>query len=147
MPQQGGTWRPDPGSGDQWPSGLAHDSGGNAKSATSDVNVGAGDVVPAVPDPVRVDIEYKSHYSRGLSILGCLLLYGRVIAAIPILIVLYILGIVTFIVAWIMQFAVLFTGHYPEGAHEFVTGFIRWQTRTQAFILGVSDKYPTSMRP
>jgi uncharacterized membrane protein len=98
-------------------------------------------------NPVQLSIVRQDKYSRGLAFLGCLFLYGRVIALIPILIVLYVLGIVAFFVAWIMQFAVLFTGSYPAGAHNFLTGFLRWSVRSQAWLFGLSDKYPTTMQP
>lgn len=98
-------------------------------------------------NPVQLSIVHQQQYSRGLSILGCLLLYGRYIALIPILLVLLVLGIVAFFVAWIMQFAVLFTGRYPEGAHEFLSGYLRWTVRMQAWMYGLTDRYPTSMRP
>jgi hypothetical protein len=41
----------------------------------------------------------------------------------------------------------LFTGRYPEGAHSFVTGFLRWNVRATAWLYGLTDKYPTSMQP
>jgi hypothetical protein len=92
--------------------------------------------------PVQVFIPLQEQYSRGLAVLGCLLLYGRYIALIPVLIVLYILLVVTFFVAWFMQFAVLFTGRYPAGAHSFVVGVLRLTTRTQAWAYGLVDRYP-----
>jgi len=42
-----------------------------------------------------------------------LLTYGRAIALIPVLIVLYFAAIAAFFVAWIMQFAVLFVPAFP----------------------------------
>jgi len=98
-------------------------------------------------NPVQLSIERQEKYSRGLAVLGCFLLYGRVIALIPILIILYVFGIVAFLVAWIMQFVVLFTGAYPEGAHSFLAGYLRWYVRAMSFLFGLSDKYPTTMQP
>lgn len=98
-------------------------------------------------NPVQLSIERQDRYSRGLAALGCLLFYGRYIALIPILIVLAIVGIGAFFVGWAMQFAVLFTGSYPAGAHRFLTGYLRWSVRTQAWLFGLTDKYPTSMQP
>jgi hypothetical protein len=102
---------------------------------------------PISSNPVRLSIDHQEHYSRGLAILGCLLLYGRIIALIPIFIVLYFVGIAAFIVGWVMQFAVLFTGKYPAGPHSFLTGYLRWTVRVQAWLFGLTDKYPTSMQP
>ncbi len=98
-------------------------------------------------NPVQLSVVREEQYSRGLAVLGCIFLIGRAIAALPIFIVLYFFQIAVFFVAWIMQFAVLFTGTYPEGAHSFVTGYLRWYVRTQAWVFGVTDKYPTSMQP
>ena len=103
--------------------------------------------MPSSGDPVQLTIELQPSYSRGLAFLGIFFFLGRFIALIPIFIVLYLLGIAAGLVAWIMQFAVLFTGKYPEGAHSFVTGFLRWNVRATAWAYGLSDKYPTSMQP
>lgn len=103
--------------------------------------------MPNSGDPVQLTIAHQQSYSRGLAFLGCIFFFGRAIALIPILIVLYIVGIAAGLVAWIMQFAVLFTGRYPEGAHGFVTGYLRWNTRAVAWLYGLTDKYPTSMQP
>jgi Domain of unknown function (DUF4389) len=104
--------------------------------------MGGSDVHPAV-----VTIDRQQSYSRGWAVLGVFFLIGRAIVAIPILIVLYFFGIIAFLLAWIMQFVILFTGRYPEGPHDILTMFLRWQLRTYAFIYGLSDKYPTSPQP
>ena len=44
------------------------------------------------------------------------------------------------IFAW---FAILFTGHYPRGAFEFVEGVLRWSNRVTGYALTlVTDAYP-----
>jgi hypothetical protein len=91
---------------------------------------------------VQVSIEYQDRYNRGLGCLGALFFYGRAIALIPAIICLYLAAIVVGIVAWVMQIVVVFTGHYPAGAHNFVTGFVRYTTRTTAWYLGLTDQYP-----
>ncbi len=48
-------------------------------------------------------------------------------------------GIVLFIVAF---FAVLFTGKYPKGMHDFQVGNLRWGLRVMAYITMLSDRYP-----
>jgi hypothetical protein len=96
----------------------------------------------AAPHPVQLTIPHQAEYSRGLSVLGVIFFIGKVIGAIPVLIVLYVLTIIMEVGAWFMQFAVLFTGKYPEGAHQFFTGIIQLSTRTQAWILGLNDTYP-----
>ncbi|HEX4217000.1 MAG TPA: DUF4389 domain-containing protein [Acidimicrobiales bacterium] len=94
------------------------------------------------PHPVQLIIPHQAEYSRGLSVLGVIFFIGKIIGALPVLIVLYILNIILHVGAWIMQFAVLFTGKYPEGAHEFFTGIIQLNARALAWILGLNDRYP-----
>ncbi len=43
-----------------------------------------------------------------------------------------------FLAFWI----VLFTGKYPVGMHGFVTGFVRWIVRVQAYMFLLTDTYP-----
>jgi hypothetical protein len=43
------------------------------------------------------------------------------------------------VVAW---FAVLFTGKYPKGMHDFQVGNLRWGLRVMAYMTMLSDKYP-----
>jgi hypothetical protein len=92
--------------------------------------------------PVQMSIAHASEYSRGFAVLGCILFIGRAIALIPVLVVVYILGIASVVVAWIMQIGAVFTGRYPEGAHRFVSGFVRLDMRAQAWMLGLVDQYP-----
>ena len=49
-------------------------------------------------------------------------------------------AVVVVIIAW---FAILFTGRYPRGMFDFVTGVVRWSLRVTAcaFLL-VTDRYP-----
>jgi Domain of unknown function (DUF4389) len=63
--------------------------------------------------------------------------------ALPHYIVLFFLdiaGVVVVVIAW---FAILFTGRYPRGMHDFISGLFRWHNRVigYAFIL-VTDEYP-----
>jgi hypothetical protein len=44
------------------------------------------------------------------------------------------------VIAW---FAILFTGKYPAGIHEFVVGVMRWGLRVNAYaFLLITDEYP-----
>jgi uncharacterized membrane protein HdeD (DUF308 family) len=63
--------------------------------------------------------------------------------AIPHYIVLFFLAIATIFVVIYAWFAILFTGHYPRGAFEFIEGVLRWSNRVSgyAFTL-VTDAYP-----
>jgi hypothetical protein len=41
-----------------------------------------------------------------------------------------------------MQLVVVLSGHYPSGAHRFVTGYLRLRVKTYAWMYGLVDKYP-----
>jgi hypothetical protein len=63
--------------------------------------------------------------------------------AIPHIIILAFLTIAALAVAIIAWFAILFTGNYPRGLFDFVTGVLRWGARIVSYaILLVTDKYP-----
>ena len=63
--------------------------------------------------------------------------------AIPHYIVLFLLYIAVLVVVVIAWFAILFTGRYPRGLFDFVTGVIRWHNRVMAYaFLLVTDRYP-----
>ena len=43
---------------------------------------------------------------------------------------------------YLSGFAVLFTGKYPKGMHDFQVGNLRWGLRVMAYMTMLSDKYP-----
>ena len=96
--------------------------------------------------PVDVRADYPQRSSRLWAVLTIFWIKG--LALIPHIFVLAFLGIAQFVVAVIAQFVVAFTGRYPAGMHDFVTGVLRWQTRVSAFFLSVTDRYPPfSLQP
>jgi hypothetical protein len=98
----------------------------------------------AAPQPYPVDVvaQYPPQSNRPLAFAGILCLYPRMLLLLPHLIVLSVLGLVSYVAAWIAMFAVLFTGTYPRGMWDFVLGTTRWQTRTNAWMFGLTDRYP-----
>jgi hypothetical protein len=48
-------------------------------------------------------------------------------------------AIASAIIAW---FAILFTGHYPEGLRSLVTYYLRWRVRVSAYVALLRDEYP-----
>ena len=66
----------------------------------------------------------------------------RIILAIPHLIALYVLSIVSEVVALICWFAALFTGRLPSGLADFQVGYLRWLTRFSAYLFLLTDVYP-----
>jgi len=92
--------------------------------------------------PVSLTISYPEKSSRLLALATILAFIPKTILLIPHIIVIYVLGIVTLLVAIVAQFAVLFTGHYPKMMFEMVVGLHRWEMRINAYTLGLTDKYP-----
>ncbi len=66
----------------------------------------------------------------------------RIILAIPHLVVLWALGIAAEVVLIICWFAALFLGRLPEGLGGFLTGYLRWLVRVQAYLFLLTDRYP-----
>ncbi len=66
----------------------------------------------------------------------------RIILAIPHLVVLWALGIAAEVALIICWFAALFLGRLPEGLGGFLTGYLRWLVRVQAYLFLLTDRYP-----
>ncbi|HWO93969.1 MAG TPA: DUF4389 domain-containing protein [Dehalococcoidia bacterium] len=84
--------------------------------------------------PVEYEIEYPEHLSRWMWLVKWLL-------AIPHFIILDLFGSLAFAVAIISGFSLLFTGRYPAGLFDLVAAYLRWQTRTAAYLF-LRDEYP-----
>ena len=97
---------------------------------------------PSGEYPVQVSVEYPDKQSRLLALFSIPFFLLRAILLIPQIIVLYFIEVAAFVVAWINFFAVLFTGHSSESMHTFVVGWLRWSTRVDAYMYGLTDKYP-----
>ena len=97
---------------------------------------------PTVQYPIRVEVDYPQHSSRLLAIATLLFLIPKAAILIPHFIILYVLGLASFVAFVLAQFAVLFTGKYPRGIFDFVVGVTRWQTRMNGYFLGLTDSYP-----
>jgi hypothetical protein len=94
------------------------------------------------PDDYRIDAEVPVNDSphRGWAIAGIFLV--KVIAAVPHLIVVAFLMLVSFLVSWLGFLAVVFTGRLPDGIQDFVAGSMQWSIRVTAWITGLTDGYP-----
>lgn len=66
----------------------------------------------------------------------------RMILAIPHLFVIYFLSIAAAIVAFLGWWGALFMGRLPDFAASYLTGFVRWNTRVQAYLMLLTDVYP-----
>ncbi len=91
--------------------------------------------------PLTLEVDYPATSSRLLNfpLIG---MFIKEIILIPSFIALAFLGIVAFVVIFIAKFAILFTGSFPEGMHRFVTGTVRWSARVNAYVFGLTDRYP-----
>ncbi len=85
--------------------------------------------------PVRLEIDYPDRLSR-------LLIFVKWLLAIPHLVALWLLGIVSYVILIVSFLAVLFTGRYPEGMFSFLVGFERWRSRVAAYLFLQTDRYP-----
>ncbi len=92
-------------------------------------------VTEAAPYPVRFDVEYPDRLSR-------LLIFVKWLLAIPHFIVLYLLGIVQFLITFAAWFIILFTGQYPRGMFNIVVGVMRWTANLNAYLMLLRDEYP-----
>ena len=95
----------------------------------------------SVDYPVRLEADYPESPSRWRALLGALFLIKGLLL-LPHSIVLFFLGIASFIVFYIGYWAVLITGRYPRGMFNFVLGVQRWSYRTSAWLIGLTDRYP-----
>jgi hypothetical protein len=53
-----------------------------------------------------------------------------------------VLGAVAAVTAMISWFAILFTGHHPEGLHSLAAYYLRWRVRATAYMALLRDEYP-----
>jgi hypothetical protein len=88
---------------------------------------------------VTLDIDYpdaENDLNRFLPLVKWLL-------AIPHLIILAVLALVSLLLTVIAWFAILIVGRYPRGMFAFVVGVYRWGTRVAAYaFLLTTDRYP-----
>ena len=86
------------------------------------------------------DAPYPEKLSRGLLLLR--IFFGWLYIGLPHGFLLFFRSIATFVIVFIAWWVVLFTGKYPQSFHEFVTGFLRWQTRVNLYSSFMTDEYP-----
>jgi hypothetical protein len=89
---------------------------------------------------VVFDVTYPENLSRAILILR--LFFAYIYVMIPHGFLLFFRSIAMLFVVFIAWWAVLFTGKYPKGMHDFVTGTLRWSTRVSLYISFMTDQYP-----
>ena len=85
-------------------------------------------------------IAYPETMSRGL--LLARMFFGIFYVIIPHMFCLIFLMLAALFVRIIAWWAVLITGKYPKGMHDFVVGVTRWQMRVNLYWYNITDKYP-----
>ncbi len=72
--------------------------------------------------------------------LGIFLL--KPLAALPHVIILWLLSDVVVVLVWIGYWIVMITGRLPWWLHDFSVGAIRWNARVAAWTASLEDRYP-----
>jgi hypothetical protein len=88
-----------------------------------------------VDHPIRLVVEDDLRRSR-------LTVFFRLVLAIPHVVWLYLWGIAASVAAVVAWFAALLNGRVPDGVHEFVARFLRYQTQVLAYAMLAADAFP-----
>jgi hypothetical protein len=88
------------------------------------------------PHPIRLVVTDDLRRSR-------LTVFFRLLLAIPHFIWLVLWGIANTVVLLLSWFAALFTGRVPDGLHDFMAHYLRYQTHVLAYIELAADPYPS----
>jgi hypothetical protein len=95
---------------------------------------------PSSDFPLRYDVQYPDSLNRVLN--NPFLFWIKWILAIPHLAILYVLGLVVWVVVVVAFFSILFTKKYPRGLYDFAVNYMRWQANVYAYIFMLRDEYP-----
>jgi hypothetical protein len=90
--------------------------------------------------PASADCAAPESSGRLLAVLRILAL--TLILVIPHIIVLVVLSFVVNILVWLAQWAILFTGRFPQGLAPLTVGTNRWNHRVNCYLNGLVDGYP-----
>ncbi len=94
----------------------------------------------AKDDNTSIELTYPEKSSRGLVLLRTF--FGIFYIFIPHGFCLIFLAIGALFVKFLAFWIVLFTGNYPKGMHDYMTGVIRWSMRVSAYYYNLTDTYP-----
>jgi hypothetical protein len=87
------------------------------------------------PSPVRFEVTPSGEPTAGAVLL-------RIITAIPHLVVLWLIGIVTGVLLIIAAILVLVQQKVPAGIFDFIKADLRWNARMYVYLAGLSQEYP-----
>jgi hypothetical protein len=90
------------------------------------------------------DLNYPVRFLAAEDLAGRnrLTVFFRVLLAIPHMIIVSLLGYASRAIVFVCWLIAIFTGNVPEGLHNFLAGYLRWNIRMQAYIGLLTDKYP-----
>jgi hypothetical protein len=97
------------------------------KSAETGAGIGPDQLTVEFPGPLP---QYR------------LTILARLVLVIPQLIALWMLGVAAEAVVVVGWFGALFTGRLPDFAAEYLSGYLRWQTRVYGYLLLLTGQYP-----
>lgn len=85
--------------------------------------------------PVQLDLEAPLEVARWRPLVHWFL-------AIPHLVVLYVLGLVLYLLLIVAWFAILFTANIPRGLFDFMATIFRYQWRAYSYVAWMREPYP-----
>jgi Domain of unknown function (DUF4389) len=85
--------------------------------------------------PLRLEIDYPDKVARWRPLVHWLL-------AIPVELVLFVIGIIAYICVFIAWFAILVTGRMPQGMFDPILIWFRWNMRVSVFRFWMTEQYP-----
>lgn len=92
--------------------------------------------------PIRYRIDHDAgERSRGWAFAG-VFFFVKALALVPHIIALFFIGIVAGVLLWVSYIVILFTGSIPDWGVRWIQGALDWSTRTQVWLVGLTDEYP-----
>jgi hypothetical protein len=99
--------------------------------------------------PFETEPEYSAAFSiakpenpsTGWAVAG-LLVFPKVLAALPHLLALAFLAICGVVAVWFGFLVTAITGRYPDAIQDFIAGILQWGLRLSAWFMGLTDDYP-----
>ena len=88
------------------------------------------------PYPVMATIDRQERLSR-------LTTFFRTLVAIPAWVILYVMAVCGNVVAFVLWWVIMITGRSPKGMHGFLVTVQRYNVRTSAYLLLLTDRYPS----
>jgi len=85
---------------------------------------------------IRYEVERPERLSRWR------LAIWKTVSSVPHFIVLSVLSFAVAVVVFISWVAILFSGRFPKGLHDFVIGWLRWTARVSAYWMSLTDEFP-----